>query len=125
MSENGDTDGSEGQNGGTGRDDETLSPSRAYELSENQDLSYREIGSMYDTSKSTVQRRVKEHKKSADVGRESVSATDFERSQLEEALDDKKQDDDEYECSNCGKSLEYMEFDACPNCDTKLGWTEI
>lgn len=125
MSDNENGGNETGRNDGTDGDSGTLSPSRAYELSETQGLSYREIAGMYDTSKSTVQRRVKEHKKSADVGRDSVAPTDFERSQLESALEDKKQDEDEYECSECGKSMDYMEYDTCPNCGTALGWTEL
>lgn len=125
MSENENAAGDGGPDDGPDRSNENLVPKRAYVLSKEQGLSQREIAGMYDIGKSTVRRRIKEHEESMEVGKESVSASDFERDQLESALEDKSKDDDQFECSGCGKSMDYMEFDVCPNCDTRLGWTDL
>lgn len=106
-----------------------LTPQRAFELTENKGLKGSEVASMYDVSESWVSQLKNSYKDAKESGynegKESVSPTDFAREKLEDALADKQEDDDRYECPNCENQFGYMEYEECPKCDAKLPWDAV
>lgn len=107
------------------RSNEKLTPKEAYDLTENQGLTQNAVAHMFDVSQGYVSQRKKEHTESAEVGKSQVSPGDFEKGELEQALSDKKSDDDEYECPECGYTMDYMENEQCPECGTNFAWDQL
>lgn len=97
-----------------------------------QGMTQAQIAEEYDASQSTVSRVLNAYEdgketgreKGKKEGRESVDPSDFDRETLESALNDDKDDDDEYTCSNCSASVEYME-ETCPECGAGFNWDAI
>jgi len=91
-----------------------------------------QIAEEYDASQSTVSRVISAYdegketgrEKGVEEGKESVEPTSFGREVLESALSDKKDDDDDYSCSECSASVEYME-ENCPDCGAGFNWDAL
>lgn len=107
------------------RSDQKLTQKEAYNLTQNQGMKTTTVAKIYDVSPSYVSQQKKAYEEALETGKGMASPGDFEKDELESALEDKQSDDDEYECSQCGRSLDYMENDNCPNCDTPLGWSDL
>lgn len=105
-------------------DGETLTASRAYQLKEEQGLSYREIGNLYGKSKDTARRRYKEFEKGVETGKNEAGPNDFSVEELRQAISDKQDDDNpfEYECPGCGAPIAEGE-EVCDNCDAEIEWS--
>lgn len=111
------------------RSGEQLTPKEAYNLTENQGMKGKTVGKMFDISGARVSQLKNQYEEGLNDGRKegrnSVEPSDFGREELENALSDKKEDDDIYECPTCEKEMDYMEYDECPNCGTNLGWSQL
>lgn len=103
-----------------------------YEKYHEEGMTQAQIAEEADTSQSTVSRVINAYdtgkttgrEKGVEEGKESVEPTSFEREVLEAALADKTEDADEYDCGNCGGSLEYME-EECPKCGAVPNWDAL
>lgn len=111
------------------RTDEKLTPEEAYNLTENKGFKGKTVAKMFGVSSAYVSQQKSSYKTALNDGRQegrnSVTASDFDQQTLENALNDKRDDEDVYECQECGKEMDYMEYEQCPNCGTKLGWNQL
>jgi len=105
-----------------------LTPERAYDLYDNKGHSYREIAGMYDTSHTTVRRRVETYKSGMESGVEEVTSNP-EEYELTELSDDEESDENPFEttCPACGNMIETPDSageNPCPECGKTLNWAE-
>lgn len=97
-----------------------------------QGMTQAQIAEQFDASQSTVSRVIAAYDDGKETGREtgieegkeSVEPTSFGREVLESALADKKEDDDEYSCGECGTGVEYM-TENCPECNSGFNWDAL
>lgn len=103
-----------------------------YDKYHEQGMTQAQIAEEADASQSTVSRVIAAYdtgketgrEKGVEEGKESVEPTSFGREVLESALADKKADEDEYDCGNCGGSLEYM-TENCSSCGAVPNWDAL
>lgn len=107
------------------RSDQQLTPERAFQLTEKQGMLGKEVAELYDVTPSYVSQLKGQYQNAVDKGRNSAEISDFERDEIKDYLEDTKDTEDEYECPNCTQTFEYMEYQICPNCDSKLPWDKV
>lgn len=103
-----------------------------YEQYHEEGMTQAQIAEQHDASQSTVSRVInafdtgkeKGREKGVEEGKQSVEPTTFDREVLESALADKKEDDDEYTCGECGSSVEYMD-ENCSSCGAGFNWDAL
>lgn len=111
------------------RSGDKLTPEEAYNLTENKGFKGTTVAKMFDVSSAYVSQQKNSYKNALNDGRQegrkSVEPSDFDKNELENALNDKQEDEDVYECQECGREMDYMEYENCPECGANLGWNKI
>lgn len=105
-----------------------LTSTRAHELAQagDGDMSYSEIATLYNTSKTTVKRRVDDYKEAHDSGVNTVTNNPEEYDLTEKIEDKETQNPYKETCPGCNKEIEVPEESVapCPDCGVTVDWSK-
>lgn len=105
-----------------------LTAKRAHELAQAGEgsMSYKEIATLYNTSKTTVKRRVDSYKEAHEDGINTVTNNPQEYD-LEETIEDEETQSPYKEtCPGCNKEIDVPEKTVapCPDCGVTVDWSK-
>lgn len=109
--------------------DEKLTGEKAHNLYNEKGRTQSQIAEKYGVSQSYVSQLISGYEsglsKGREKGKEEADPSAFDRETLADALSDKENSEDLYDCHNCSNKLEYMEAETCPECDARLNWSAV
>lgn len=110
------------------RSNETLTPQEAYRLREDVGLQNKTVAQMFDVTPGYVSQLYSQYEDAKEEGKSEVEVSDFERTELEEAIQDKETESPYHTaCPACDESIPTPETagqNPCPECGETLNWDE-
>lgn len=104
-----------------------LTATRAHELAQSGggNMSYQEIANLYNTSKTTVKRRVDSYKDAHEQGINTVTSNPEEYDLTEKIEDEETENPYSETCPSCEKEVDVPEEQVapCPECGTTVDWS--